>query len=147
MKANLSRNLVATTALLAGLTGTPSALATVVVETLGTGAGATDRYTVTCPANTFRLSGTVTDLWPIAAPFVSMQFTKGSVATNTTDFIDGPMAAPVPSSEARLIGGSGAYTVLVDKALGGAEDYSIEVFCRDIFYVPLATPVVLTQDQ
>lgn len=153
MKANLVRNLVATTSLLAGLTGTSSALAATVFETLGAGAQATDRYTVTCPAspvfllNTNRLTGTVTDLFPIAAPLVSMQFTKGLVATNTTDPIDGPFFFPAPSPVATLVAGSGAYTVLVDKTAAGAENYRIDVFCRNIFGAPLATPVVITQDQ
>jgi len=147
MKANLSRNLVATTALLAGLTGTPSALAQPLFETLGTGAGATDRYTVTCGAGTFRLSGTVTDLVPATPSLVSMQFSKGSGATNTTDFSDGPLANPAPSAVANTIGGGpGDYTVLVDKAGGGAENYMMDVECKDINYAPLPTTVLLTQD-
>jgi hypothetical protein len=89
-----------------------------------------DFYRVTCsddgsgvPAS---LVTQVLDASPVAAPLVSVQSQKGSLATNATDPVDGDGSA---SPAAFVNGGAGSYDVFVDKSAAGAESYQLSVQC------------------
>lgn len=69
----------------------------------------------------------VTDTAPVAAPLVSVQAQKDSIATNATDPAD---ADASPSPLVALNGGAGAYDVFVDKSDTGTESYSLAAQCK-----------------
>jgi hypothetical protein len=168
MKIDSFRNIVATASLAAGLAGVSSAQADVVTGSLGAGASATDRYHVTCPDNTSRLKGNVTDLVPVAAPLVSMVIRTRKGATHTTDPIDGfePFAGPfqvagtitnpssripallqLPSPTVSLFGGLGVYEVLIVKSAAGVENYRMNVQCFGGIWAGGTLPTTIVQVQ
>ena len=98
--------------------------------TLGKAAGATDYYQVECfddgtgPAD--HLVVEIKDLAPVAAPLISVQVTKGIIARNTTDAVDGNATY---SPTLTVKGGNGAYFLTVDKTAAKAEAYNIQIHC------------------
>ena len=83
---------------------------------LGKTAGATDYYQVDCfddgNGATAYLIVEIKDLPPVVSPMVSVQVTKGKLARNTTDAVDGNAAfAPIVN----LPGGNGSYFLTVEK--------------------------------
>ncbi|MFI3157678.1 MAG: hypothetical protein QX199_16155 [Methylococcaceae bacterium] len=98
---------------------------------LGKAAGATDYYQVECfddgagPAD--RLLVEIKDLAPVAAPLISVQVTKGIIAKNTTDVVDGNATY---SPTLTVNGGNGSYYLIVDKTAAKAETYNLQVHCE-----------------
>ncbi|MDO9103469.1 MAG: hypothetical protein Q7U57_00770 [Methylovulum sp.] len=98
---------------------------------LGSAAGATDYYQVECfddgtgPAE--HLIVKIKDSTPVAAPLVSVQVTKGSIARNTTDAVDGNTTY---SPTLKVKGGNGMYYLTVDKTAANAENYNIQIHCE-----------------
>jgi len=97
---------------------------------LGTDAGASAYYQVTCsndgrgaPAS---LTVAVRDDAPVAAPVVSVQVQKGNAARNATDTGDGDGSF---SPAAFVNGGAGLYDVFVDKTAAGAENFTLSFQC------------------
>ena len=97
---------------------------------LGSAAGATDFYQITCsddgsgaPAS---LTLQILDTAPAAAPLVAVQGQKGTLATNSTDATD---ADATPSPTVVLNGGAGVYDVLVHKTAAGSETYTLTFHC------------------
>jgi hypothetical protein len=97
---------------------------------LGAAATATDFYHVTCsddgsgaPAS---LRIEVLDAPPVSAPLVSTQVQRGSLATNTTDPVDGD---GTPGPLVSIDGGGGSYDVLVYKSAPGVESYTLTFHC------------------
>jgi hypothetical protein len=98
---------------------------------LGAGAKKTDYYEVSCfndgTGDAGHLAVLITDLVPAASPLVSVQVIKGQLAKNTTDPVDGDATS---SPEMKVIGGNGAYKVIVDKTGADAENYSLDYHCE-----------------
>lgn len=105
---------------------------------LGAAAGATDVWTVVCPATTARLETKVIDLNPVKAPLVSVQTIKGLKATNSTDPVDGDAAT---SPAVNTTGNAGTFYVLVDKTSADEEIYTVDMMCKDSNNVGLSTSV------
>jgi hypothetical protein len=105
---------------------------------LGAEAGATDVWAVVCPATTAWLETKVIDLNPVAAPLVSVQTIKGIKATNSTDPVDGDAAY---SPAVNTTGTAGTFYVLVDKTSADAENYTVDIICKDANNVGLSTSV------
>jgi hypothetical protein len=147
MKTAIIKSVLAVTSLIAtGIPGLVSAHSQ--TGSLGSAASSTDYYQVTCsdsgvgaPAN---LQTQVKDQTAGAAPLVSVQAQKGSVATHSTDTTDNDANY---SSWAILSGGSGVYTVLVDKDGAGAENYTLQAHCMTSGGVETGTTVVSKQNQ
>lgn len=98
---------------------------------LGKAAGATDYYQVECfddgTGPTDHLIVEIKDLAPVAAPMVSVQVTKGKIAKNTTDAVDGNATySPIINIKA----GNGIYYLTVDKTAANAETYNLQVHCE-----------------
>ncbi len=98
---------------------------------LGKTAGATDYYQVDCfddgNGATAYLIVEIKDLPPVVSPMVSVQVTKGKLARNTTDAVDGNAAfAPIVN----LPGGNGSYFLTVDKTAAGIDTYNLQVHCE-----------------
>jgi hypothetical protein len=97
---------------------------------LGNAANAVDYYQINCtddgtgPAD--HLVVAIMDAAPKKAPLLSVQVTKGKLAQNTTDSIDGDAAF---SPEVSLQGGNGAYYVTIDKTKAGPEVYTLDYHC------------------
>ena len=102
-----------------------------ITGTLGKAAGATDYYQVECsddgagPAD--RLIVKIKDLAPVATPLISVQVTKGAIAKNTTDIIDGNATY---SPALTVNGGNGSYYLIVDKTAAKAEVYNLQIHCE-----------------
>lgn len=115
---------------------------------LGSGTSATDVYSITCsndgsgaPA---RIRAQVRDQSPVASPVVSVQVIKGSLGTNSSDGTDGDTAySPLVS----VNGGSGAYTVLVNKTASGSETYTLQYHCETSTGIHTGTSIVTRQNQ
>ncbi len=129
-KSILGKNFV-TVSLLGVLVYTASASAHNINGALGKAAGATDYYQVECfddgtgPAD--RLLVEIKDLAPVAAPLISVQVTKGAIAKNTTDIVDGNATY---SPTLTVNGGNGSYYLIVDKTAAKAETYNLQVHCE-----------------
>ncbi len=97
---------------------------------LGKAAGATDYYQVECfddgsgPAGYLVVE--IKDLAPVAAPLISVQVTKGNIARNSTDTVDGN-ATYGPTLTVK--GGNGVYFLTVDKTGAKAETYNLQIHC------------------
>lgn len=114
---------------------------------LGSGAGATDLYTVTCSTDsvgaTFRLRTSVKDD-TAGSSLVQVQTRKGSIATNSTDPSGGDTAySPIVFNNS----GNGAYTVLVDKTASGANNYTLEFHCETASGGHTGTNITTLQSQ
>jgi hypothetical protein len=97
---------------------------------LGAAASAANYYQVTCsndgsgaPAS---LVVSVRDASPIAAAQVSVQIQKGSVATSSTDAVDGDASF---SPSVWVNGDAGVYAVYVDKTEAGEESFTLAFQC------------------
>ena len=115
---------------------------------LGSSAAATDVYSITCsddgsgaPA---RLRAQVRDQAPVASPVVSVQVTKGALGTNSSDGTDGDTAY---SPLVTVNGGSGAYTVLVNKTAAGSETYTLQSHCETSTGIHTGFSIVTRQNQ
>lgn len=115
---------------------------------LGTGAGATDYYLVTCAPdageNTSSLEARVKDNAPVVSPLISVQVVRASLASNATDLSDGNTTY---SSLAKVNGGNGTYIVMVNKTASGAESYTLEYHCKAANGVHTATSSSTQQNQ
>ena len=119
---------------------------------LGTAAGATDYYQVTCSDDgngpAAYLAFEITDLAPKAAPIVSGQVAaivgRVGVAANTTDAVDGNAAS---SPTINVQGGNGVYYVTIDKTKAGAELYSFDYHCMTSSGVHTGTSIYTLQSQ
>lgn len=115
---------------------------------LGSSAAATDVYSITCSndgsGTPARIRAQVRDQAPVAAPVVSVQVTKGSLGTNSSDATDGDA---VYSPLVTVNGGSGAYTVLVNKTAAGSETYTLQYHCETSTGIHTGTSIVTRQNQ
>ena len=115
---------------------------------LGNPIGATDMYQVDCfndgSGNADRLSFSILDLAPVAAPVISAQVYKYPRAANTTDQVDGNAAY---SPKISVKGGNGAYTVIIDKSKAGAEAYSFQYHCETSSGAHTGTGITSIQNQ
>lgn len=97
---------------------------------LGTGAGATDVYPISCfddgNGNTSYLTVAVQDLAPVANPTVSIQIFKDGFSNNASDLVDGDAGT---SPSIKLTRGNGTYYVMVNKSRTGAENYQFDYHC------------------
>lgn len=97
---------------------------------LGASASATDFYQITCsddgsgPPQSLVVQ--VLDAAPVAAPLVAVQVQRGTVASNSTDAVDGDAT---PSPLIALDFGSGVFDVLVYKTAAGSESYTLSYHC------------------
>ncbi|MGZ8955932.1 MAG: hypothetical protein ACXW0Q_14790 [Methylovulum sp.] len=118
--------------------------------TLGDADLSTDYYAINCfddgSGAADRLELQVIDLAPAPTPnpFISAQITKGLVAKNTTDLVDGDTAF---SPKRTLIGGAGNYLVTVNKTRKGAESYSISYHCMTSSGAHTGTQLTTLQNQ
>ena len=115
---------------------------------LGKAVGATDYYAVSCFDDgngvADHLSFQIMDALPAAIPAVSAQVTKGRLAVNTTDAIDGDATY----SPAVLVkGGNGTYYVSVDKSKAGVENYSFQYHCETSDNQHTGTSILPLQNQ
>jgi len=142
------KNTLVTALLLAVLINAGIAAAGSLNGALGTGAGATDFYRVTCSANTNgatdNLKVTLIDLAPVAAPMISVQLIKGTLGKNTTDAVDGDTAY---SPAAIVKGGNGLYDVRVNKTTAGAELYTLKYSCLNSAGKNTGTAIATIQNQ
>lgn len=98
---------------------------------LGKAATATDYYQISCyddgngPADHLYIQ--VIDMAPVAKPMISVQVTKGILASNTTDAVDGNATY---SPALTIKGGNGDYAVTIDKTAAGLETYSLQYHCE-----------------
>lgn len=115
---------------------------------LGKAAGATDYYAVSCfddgNGAAAYLAFQVIDALPVAAPVVSAQVTKGRLAVNTTDAIDGDATY---SPKVLVKGGNGTYYVSVDKTKAGVENYSFQYHCETSDNQHTGTSILPLQNQ
>lgn len=99
---------------------------------LGSNLKAVDYYQIQCfndgTGDADHLAVQVKDTaTPIAQPVISAQVTKGILAVNTTDPIDGDT---LYSPEVKVNGGNGSYYVMVDKTKAAADNYTLEYHCE-----------------
>ncbi len=147
MKIVSLKNACATASFLIAVGHTNITLAHTQVGALGSGAGATDLYTVTCSTDsggaTFRLSMRVSDD-TAGSGKVGVQTRRGNIATNSTDQTGGDGAySPIVYNN----GGDGAYNVLVDKPRSGTNNYTLQFHCETSTGVHTGTSVVTNQNQ
>jgi hypothetical protein len=148
MKRKFSIHIVLSALALAAALPAGTASAHSQAGTLEKPAGATDLYVVSCfddgngpPA---RLDIRVLDVGPVRPPKVSAQTWKGSVATNSTDRVDGDSAF---SRESSNEGGAGDYYVAVDKTRSGRETYTLDFHCMTAANAHTGTEIVMIQNQ
>lgn len=111
---------------------------------LGAGAKKVDTYQVSCAAGTHHLSVQIKGSGPVASPLLSVQAIKGTLAKNVTDAVTGDTAF---SSGINVIGGAGAYGLMVDKTGAGVVTYALEVHCIDGSGGHPATDVIPIQNK
>lgn len=116
---------------------------------LGKAAGATDYYAISCfddgNGAAAYLVFQIMDALPVAAPVVSAQVTtKGRLAVNTTDAIDGDATY---SPKVLVKGGNGTYYVSVDKTKAGVENYSFQYHCETSDNQHTGTSIIPLQSQ
>lgn len=126
-----------------------SASADDLIQYLGSAAGATDYYTVTCSNDsqngvTHHLTVQIKDQPPKAAPWVSVQVVKGKAARNATDAVDGDAGY---SPAVTIAGGGGNYLVTVDKSSAGTEYYALSYHCEDVNGKHTGTLIKNNQDK
>lgn len=147
MRITFFKNAFASALLVLAVGHTPIALAHTQGGSLGSGAGATDLYTVTCSTNaggaTFRLYTRVKDNTS-GSSLVQVQTRKGSIATNTTDPSGGNTAySPTVYNNSS----NGAYNVLVDKSASGTNSYTLDYHCQTATGVHTGTGIIQNQNQ
>ncbi|MFH0342026.1 MAG: hypothetical protein ACHBNF_07810 [Chromatiales bacterium] len=141
------KNAFASASLVLAVGHAPIALAHTQGGSLGSSAGATDLYTVTCSTNaggaTFRLGTRVKNNTPGSVK-VSVQARKGSIATNITDATSGDAGY---SFWVYNNSGNGAYNVLVDKSATGANNYTLDYHCQTAAGGHTGTSITTNQNQ
>lgn len=147
MRISSLKSAFASASLVLAVGHTPIALAHTQVGSLGSGAGATDLYTVTCSTDsggvTFRLYTRMKDNTS-GSSLVQVQTRKGSIATNTTDPTGGDSAySPTVYNNS----GNGAYNVLVDKTASGTNNYTLDYHCQTATGVHTGTSITTNQNQ
>jgi hypothetical protein len=111
-------------------------------ESLGTGLGATDVWSVQCGAGTTRVNADVQDTGGADGVRITVTVInpQGRANSRTTD---GGL-----TSDALLSGGAGSYLVVITRSLfGTAETYNTEIHCQNSLGTHFVTNVVLAQDQ
>ena len=122
------------------------------VGSAASAAAATDVYAVTCsndgsgaPAKLFLQ---VKDLAPVLAPVLSIQATKGTIAsTQSVDTKDGDA---IYSTGVTLSGGAGVYLLKVNKfasTVKGIDTYVAQFHCETAANVHTGTTWTMTQNQ
>ncbi|TAN69975.1 MAG: hypothetical protein EPN17_06635 [Methylobacter sp.] len=129
-KSTLKKNFI-TVSLLGVFVYTGSATAHDINGALGKAAGATDYYQVECfddgAGAADHLVVEIKDLAPVASPLISVQVTKGIIAKNSTDAVDGNATY---SPTLTVNGGNGSYYLIVDKTAAKAETYNLQIHCE-----------------
>lgn len=148
MKPAVIPHAVAAAAILTAGSFTSPVFAHTINGSLGSGAGATDYYLVTCSPdageNTSSLSARVKDNSPVVSPLISVQVLRARLAANATDLSDGNTSySPI----AKVNGGNGTYIVMVNKTAAGAESYTLEYHCKAANGVHTATSSSTQQNQ
>ena len=136
------RSVIATASLVLGLSGVGSAHADAIGGHLGAVAGATDVYSVTCPAGTVSVEASVNDAIT-AGTQVSVQLINPNGSAITASAVDGGG----PSGFATLDGGAGSYLVTVSKNTEFGEGYGVSIHCNDAVGPLAETITVLVQNQ
>ncbi len=131
MKKLILQNIVTATALLAALSYVGAASAHSLNGSLGAAASAVDVWQTTCSKDT--ATGAVNKfISRVKAAkkgvLVSIQASKGKLASHTTDAVGGN-AAYSPDGVI-LKGGEGPYTILIDKSGAGIMNYVFETHCQ-----------------
>lgn len=148
MKPAAVKRAVITASILAASSFANTTLAHTLNGSLGSGAGATDYYLITCSPDagedTNSLEARVKDNSPAAAPLVNVQVVRSRFAANATDPSDGDATY---SPNAKVNGGNGTYIVLVNKTAAGSESYSLEYHCKAANGVHTATSISTQQNQ
>lgn len=117
--------------------------------TLGATKSAIDYYQIQCfddgngPAEHLELS-VIDPAGPKAAPVISAQVTKGILAMNTADIVDGDA---LYSPAVKLNGGNGSYYVMVDKTNKAADNYSLEYHCETATKAHTGTNITILQNK
>ena len=115
---------------------------------LGVSSAATDFYRVSCATNTNgvtdNLKVSLIDLAPVASPMISVQVTKGTLAKNTTDTVDGNTTY---SSAIVIPGGNGMYDMRINKTAAGAELYRLNYTCLNSAGKSTVTTLTAVQNQ
>lgn len=147
MRSTFFKNAFASASLVLAVGHTPIALAHTQTGSLGSGAGATDLYTVTCSTDssgaTFRLRIRVKDNTS-GSSRVQAQTRKSSIATNSTDPSGGNTAySPTVYNNS----GNGAYNVLVNKSASGTNSYTLEYHCQTEAGGHTGTDITTLQNQ
>ena len=115
-------------------------------------AAATDVYAVSCSNNgsgaPAKLFLQVKDLAPVLAPVISIQASKGTIAsTQSVDIKDGDA---IYSTGVYLSGGAGVYSLKVNKfasTVKGLETYTAQFHCTTAAGVHTGTTWVMTQNR
>lgn len=148
MKPVAVKRAIVTASILAVSSFANTTLAHTLNGSLGSGAGATDYYLITCAPdageNSSSLEARVKDNSPVAAPLVSVQVVRARLAANATDLSDGNTTY---SPNAKVNGGNGTYIVMVNKTTTGSESYSLEYHCKAANGVHTATSISTQQNQ
>ncbi|WP_394753535.1 hypothetical protein [Crenothrix sp.] len=130
MKKTVLHNMVTVTALLAAISYVGTASAHSANGALKAGAGSVDVYQTTCSKGTGGATGKFLTKVKAATKgvLVSIQASKGKLASHTTDALGGN-AAYSPDAIIKS-GGEGVYTILVDKSGTGPINYVLEAHCQ-----------------
>lgn len=130
MKKVVLQKIVTVTALLATMSYVGTAFAHSVNGALKAGASAVDVYQSTCSKDTAGATGKFLTKVKAAKAgvLVSVQVSKGKLASHTTD-LKGGDAAYSPDAIIKG-GGEGVYTILVDKSGAGAMNYVLDAHCQ-----------------
>ncbi|SJM89680.1 conserved exported hypothetical protein [Crenothrix polyspora] len=130
MKKVVLQKIATTTALLAVMSYVGTASAHTIPNSLAA-AGAVDLFQTTCKPNVKGKTAQLVTRVKAAklTPLVSVQAYKGKLASQTTDAKGGDAAY---SPDAKLGGGDGVYTILVDKSGSGKINYILDVHCQTL---------------
>jgi hypothetical protein len=130
MKKLVLQNIITATALLAAMSYAGGVSAHEAKGALGAAASSVDVYQTTCSKNTAGATGKFTTRVKAlkAGVLVSIQTSKGKLASHTTD-IKGGDATYSPDTSIKA-GGEGLYTIFVDKSGAGAMNYVLETHCQ-----------------
>jgi hypothetical protein len=135
------KNLVTTAALVLGLGGVLPAHAVTIGGFLGTEAGATDVYSLTCPDETRSVRAKVNEA-DVAGIQFSVQVINPLGRAVTASAVDNGL-----SDVAVLRGRAGNYLVTVHKDAEGGEGYNVTLDCHDANGIALGIQAVRVQDQ
>ncbi|MGH8488979.1 MAG: hypothetical protein ACREXS_08990 [Gammaproteobacteria bacterium] len=145
---SLKKNTVMTASFLIALGHAGIAAAHSQSGSLGSAAGATDVYRVTCSNDgsgaPHHLVTQVRDNSPVKPPLVSVVTTKGGSSTTSTDPVDGNSAY---SPEKELNKSSGVYIMDIKKSATGAENYTAQFHCETASDAHTGTSWSQTQNQ